>query len=166
MRVLLFFLLLTGTLISNAGSLQQFPANTLAPVLHLKDLPGQYHSLDQYRGKVVLVNFWGSWCSTCIEEMPGLQRLQQKFKHGEFVVLAVNVNQTRTTVKRFLQKVAIDLTVVMDTSAKTAESWKVDFYPSSFIIDKSGYLRFFAIGKVDWDQTAIVDVIHRLITEK
>ena len=164
-RLLLIFFLLSTISIGNAGSLQRFPENEPAPPLHLKDLSGRFQSLDQYRGKVLLVNFWGSWCSSCIEEMPSLQRLEQKFKHKEFVVLAVNVNQTHTSVQRFLQRVALDLTVLMDTSAKTAKNWKVDFYPTSFVVDKSGKLRFFAIGKLDWDQTEIFDVINSLVIE-
>ena len=164
-RLLLIFFLLSTISIGNAGSLQRFPANKPTPPLHLKYLSGRFQSLDDYRGKVILVNFWGSWCSSCIEEMPSLQRLEQKFKHSEFIVLAVNVNQTHTSVQRFLQRVALDLTVLMDTSAKTANNWKVDFYPTSFVIDQSGKLRFFVIGKLDWDQAKIFDAINSLILE-
>ena len=165
-RLLLIFFLLSAISIGNAGSLQKFPANKSTPPLYLKDLSGRFQSLDDYRGKVILVNFWGSWCSSCIEEMPSLQRLEQKFKHSEMVVLAVNVNQTHTSVQRFLQRTALDLTVLMDTSAKTAKNWQVNFYPTSFVIDKAGKMRFFAIGKLDWDQTETFEVIHSLILER
>lgn len=164
-RLLVATAFLLSAMTSESRSLEVYPSTVTPPPFVLKDLSGQKHSLKQYKGRVVLVNFWGTWCPACIEELPSLQRLERQYTEKGLTVLAVNVNQTHTSVKRFLNGMGLDLTVLMDTSAITAKSWSVDYYPSSFVIDKQGLVRFFIIGAVDWEKAEVIESIDKLIKE-
>lgn len=164
-RLLVTTAFLLSSLTSESRSLEIYPSTVAPPSLVLKDLSGQKHSLYQYKGKVVLVNFWGTWCPVCIEELPSIQRLERKYRDHGLTVLAVNVNQTHTSVKRFMKSQNLDLTVLMDTSAKTAKYWSVEYYPASFVIDRQGMVRLFTIGAVDWEKAEVIESIDKLIKE-
>ena len=158
-------LLVFTTITSEARTLTDYPSNNPPASLSLQDLNGHTHKLKNYKGEVVLINFWGSWCPPCVEELPSLQRLENKLKYLGFTVLAVNVNQTRTSVSRFLKGLQIDLTVLMDTSVKAAKAWGVDYYPTSFMVDKKGDIRFYVVGPIDWEQEEVVAQIRKLLNE-
>ncbi len=163
-----FFCLLVLMFTPIAADARAFQLNgskNPAPPLILKDLTGRQHKLDNYKGKVVLVNFWGSWCSPCVEEMPALQRLANRFAERGLVVLAVNVNQSDTAIERFMRGMSLDLTVLKDGNAKAAELWQVEYYPSSFAIDKHGNLRFASQGALDWDSLEADEMIQNLLQE-
>ncbi len=160
-----FLILVLTTITSEARTLTVYPTNNPPVSLTLQDLSGQKHKLENYKGEVVLVNFWGTWCPPCVEELPSLQSLESELKSLGFTVLAVNVNQTHTSVNRFLKGLQIDLTVLMDTSAKAAKAWGVDYYPTSFLIDKKGNVRFYIVGAVDWEQDEVIDPIRNLLRE-
>lgn len=158
---MLFFLFIAVN--ATAASLQAYDPARPAGQLKLKDMTGGWHKLDDYRGHVILVNFWGSWCHACVEEMPSLQRLNSRLKQEGLVVLAVNVNQSKTAIQRFLQAMSLNLTVLQDSSGKQAKAWQVDYFPSSFIIDKNLMLRFYAIGQVDWDDETMEKQLKELL---
>lgn len=158
-------ILIFTTITSEARTFAAYPSVNPPVSLSLQDLKGHKQKLKNYKGEVVLVNFWGSWCPPCVEEMPSLQRLESGLKSLGFTVLAVNVNQTRTSVNRFLKGLQIDLTVLMDTSAKAAKAWGVDYYPTSFLVDKKGDIRFYVIGAVDWEREEVVEQIRKLLRE-
>ena len=160
------FLLLFIAGTCNARSLEVYSSVNPPPPLTVRDLSGQSHTLEQYIGKVVLINFWGTWCPPCVEELPALQRLERKYKDSDFIILAVSVNQPRSSVQRFLNGMQLDLTVLMDSSAKVAESWAVDYYPTSFVIDRKGLARFYIVGAVDWEQAEVIEPLERLIKEQ
>ncbi len=96
-----FLILVLTTITSEARTLTVYPTNNPPVSLTLQDLSGQKHKLENYKGEVVLVNFWGTWCPPCVEELPSLQSLESELKSLGFTVLAVNVNQTHTSVNRF-----------------------------------------------------------------
>ncbi len=148
---------------TNAGTLQSIDPATDALPLKLKDLTGVWHSLENYRGKVVLINFWGSWCHACVEEMPDLQELNDQLKNYDFKILAVNVNQSKTAVLRFLNAMSLHLPVLLDSSGHISKSWQVKHYPTSYILDKNLKMKYFAEGLVNWNDPKIKNKIERLI---
>lgn len=105
------------------------------PIL-LKNLEGAEESLEDYKGKYVIINFWTTWCKYCIKEMPDLTTLQNE--NEDLVVLAVNVNEDHTTVEKFVKKNGITLKVLMDTDGAVSKTYGINSFPTTFFIDPSG----------------------------
>jgi len=146
-----------------AGELTPYDGDPTAPGLTLADLDGNTHALEDYRGHVVLVNFWGSWCPPCVREMPSLQRLHESMAGRPFTVLAVNVRQTRPTVTRFAERLGLAFTVLLDPWGTTYKTWKVRVFPSSFLLDPTGQIRYTVVGELEWDDAETVRVIESLM---
>lgn len=145
-----------------AGELEVYPETGPTPPLALHDLGGNIHSLDAYRGHVVLLNFWATWCTPCLLEMPALQRLQSALQRNGFAILAVNVKETREQAWRFRELLKVRFPVLLDTTGQVAEDWNVTVYPTSYLLDREGRIRYMAIGALDWDSAKIRDVIAGL----
>ena len=135
-----------------------------APALVLKDVSGAVHDLAQHRGKVVLVNFWATWCEPCREEMPSIQRLRDRLAGKPFVVLAVNVDEPDARVRRFLDETRFDLPVVMDPNKTATRAWGVRILPATFIVGPDGRTRYRLIGDLDWSTDAVVEIITKLMS--
>ncbi len=148
---------------SIAAELDALPQAAAAPPLALSDLGGKTHSLDDLRGKVVLVNFWASWCQPCIAEMPSMQRLAERMKDQPFVLLAVNVEESKTTVRRFKKLLKLDFTTLLDTHGAVAGDWQVAFYPTSYLIDPDGRIRYVVRGALEWDEPDIIRTLQGLL---
>ena len=134
-----------------AGPVEANQGQTRAPAFTLKDLDDVPRSLEDYRGKVLLVNFWGSWCTSCIREFPSMERLSRAMDPGRFALLAVNVREGKGTVRRFRSLKDAGMEMLMDSDGAMAGSWGVDVYPTSFIVDAEGIIRKSFIGETDWD---------------
>jgi len=159
----LLWLCLCQSLVSLAGELEAYPDVAPAPPLALMDLGNKRHDLDQYRGRVVLVNFWATWCPPCLVEMPAMQRLKDNFPGTTFTILAVNVKETREKAWRFRQLVNVDFTVLLDKAGKAADDWSVSMYPTSYLIDKTGRIRYVAYGTPAWESAAVKQLIQTLL---
>lgn len=134
-----------------------------APALALPDLGEKTHRLEDYRGRVVLVNFWASWCTPCVIEMPGMQRLQNALADKPFTVLAVNVGESRGRVWQFAAQMKLDLTLLLDSESAAAGDWQVEVYPSSFLVDREGRVRYVAVGAREWDSDEMINAIENLM---
>jgi thiol-disulfide isomerase/thioredoxin len=145
-----------------AGELEVYPEVGPTPPLALKDLGGKPHTLGDYRGQVVLLNFWASWCTPCLIEMPAMQRLETAFPDTAFTILAVNVKESREKVWRFQKLLGVNFTVLLDTTGQVAKDWDVSMYPTSYLIDRTGRVRYMAYGALDWDSASIKHVIEML----
>jgi peroxiredoxin len=125
----------------------------------LPALNGGTFSLADQRGKIVLVNFWATWCPPCLEEMPAMERLWQKHKDAGFVLVAVSVDTDPKKVVPFVTEHKLTFPVAFDTKMAVAEKYGVRALPSSFILGKDGILTALALGPRHWDNK----VSHRLI---
>ncbi len=134
-----------------------------APPLALRDLAGALHALADYRGKVVLVNFWATWCEPCREEMPSMQRLKQHFAGRAFAVLAVNSGESDIRAGDFLKRSSLDLTVLLDPGQDASRAWRVRVLPASFLVGSDGRVRYGVIGEIDWMSAAAVETVRRLL---
>ncbi len=144
--------------------LNPYTADPAPPTLLLPDLEGHMHNLGDYRGRVVLVNFWASWCPPCVHEMPSLQRLKDKLSGRPFTILAVNMAEDSHTVRAFLRdKVHADFTVLLDADGETLKRWKVFVFPTSFVIGPDGKIRYGAYGALPWDEEPAVGIIQALL---
>jgi thiol-disulfide isomerase/thioredoxin len=133
------------------------------PPLSLRDLAGRIHTLADYRGKVVLVNFWATWCEPCREEMPSMQRLRERLAARPFAILAVNYGESETRAADFVTRSALDLTVLLDPGQAVARAWRVRILPASVLVGPDGRARYAVIGEIDWMSKDAVDTVERLL---
>jgi cytochrome c biogenesis protein CcmG/thiol:disulfide interchange protein DsbE len=118
-------------------------------------------SLHDFRGKLVILNFWATWCAPCVEEMPSLVRLQRQMG-PKLTVVAVSIDENEGAYHRFLRDHNIDLLTVRDPAQKASEIYGTTGWPESFIIDASGKIRRKFIGAVDWTSPEILEYLNKL----
>jgi thiol-disulfide isomerase/thioredoxin len=135
------------------------------PALALRDLAGRSHELAAYRGQVLVVNFWATWCEPCREEMPSLQRLRDRLAGRPFAILAVNYGESAGQVSEFLPRagVALDFPLLLDPGQRTARAWAVRLLPMSFLVGADGQVRYRVIGELDWTGDEADGVVRRLL---
>jgi len=131
----------------------------------LADFRDKIHTLADYRGKVLLVNFWASWCPPCIYEMPELTRLQQQMADRPFEVIAINVGEKKYKVHKFTRLINFELPVLLDTSNQAFKDWQVQTLPTSFLVDANGTVRHKIRGNPGWEQSETISMIEQLIAE-
>ena len=129
------------------------------------NLSGQRHTLDDYQGEVILVNFSATCCPPCLIEMPSMQRLKQALADTPFSILAVNSKESKGKVWRFQRMLDVDFTMLLDTTGQAGEDWNIAVYPTSYLIDPSGHIRYVAYGALEWDSDAVQQVINDLLKE-
>ena len=134
-----------------------------APNFTLTDMEGAEVSLDGLRGKVVIVNFWATWCPPCREEMPSMEKLHQQFKDQGLVILAVNVEKDRAALKNFLQQHGYSFPVLHDSKSAVQNLYKVFRFPESFIIDRNGQVVQKVIGAIDWTSGPVTKLIKFML---
>ena len=136
----------------------------LAPAFTLPNMDGVKVSLADYRGKVVVLNFWASWCPPCRAEMPSMDQLYRKMKDSAFTVLAVNVERNgRPAVTDFIKKIPITFPVLLDESQNVSELYQVSGLPQTYIINKRGEIVQQITGGIDWDSPKTREYITSLI---
>ena len=134
-----------------------------APALVLKDVNGTTHDLASYRGRVVLINFWATWCVPCRDEMPSIQKLRDRLAGKPFVVFAVNVDEPDSRVRNFLNETRLDLPTLLDQNKTVTRAWGVRVMPTTFIVGRDGRLRYRAVGDLDWSGDVVVGTILQLL---
>jgi len=134
-----------------------------APPIELKTLDGQPFRLEQLRGKVVLVNFWATWCEPCVEEMPSMQKLRQRLAGAPFEIVAVNHQEGEARIRSFLKKVPLDFPIVRDTDGDVTRVWQTRIFPSSYLVDAEGKIRYVMAGATDWSAPATVKTVESLL---
>ncbi|MFP4271912.1 MAG: redoxin domain-containing protein [Halothiobacillaceae bacterium] len=135
------------------------------PPLVLKDLAGKTRDLESLRGQVVLLNFWASWCPPCLHEMPSMQRIHDRYQPQGFTVAAVNLGEAPERIQPFLDDLKIDFPVWLDPENVSARSWQVFAYPTSFLLDRAGHIRYAIAGGIDWETPEATARIEELLSE-
>jgi peroxiredoxin len=133
------------------------------PPLALQDLDGRPHRLEDYRGKVVLVNFWATWCVPCREEMPSINSLRASLAGRLFEVLAVNLAEPEPRIRRFMEQVPLDFTVLLDRDTAVAKAWQARILPASFVVGADGRIRYSVLGEINWTEERVRKAIHALL---
>jgi thiol-disulfide isomerase/thioredoxin len=150
---------------ARAGELKAWTGGR-TPGLVLKDMQGATHDLADYRGKVVLVNFWATWCEPCRDEMPAMQQLKRNLAGRPFEVVAVNLAESETKVNDFLRRFPLDFTIVLDRNSEARRDWKVKLLPTSFVIAPDGGIRYSVVGDVNWADEFAVGGLLRLVPKQ
>jgi thiol-disulfide isomerase/thioredoxin len=147
------------------GPLRPIQPAKAAPALTGQGLDGKAVDLKSMRGRVVLVNFWATWCDPCREELLSIEILRDKFKDRPFEVLLVNYGEMGGKVSSFLANYRVSLPVVLDVDKNTAAAWKVGGLPTTFIVDATGRQRYMVLGERDWSDADSVKAIEKLLEE-
>lgn len=142
-----------------------WPAEKQPDHFILPDLQDNKHSLTDYRGKVVLVNFWASWCSPCVYEMPYLKKLKEHYNNEPFEILALNVGEKKYRVRKFIKLISFDLPVLLDADSETFDSWDAKTLPTSYLLDANGQVRYRFRGDPGWQLDNTRALIDKLIAE-
>jgi len=119
-------------------------------------------SLDELRGKIVVLNFWATWCPPCVDEMPSLVQMQQKMRGKGVEVLAISVDADQAAYQNFLKSYKVDLLTVRDPAQKSNNLYGTFKFPETYIIDRQGVLRRKFIGPIDWGQPEIMEYLAKL----
>jgi peroxiredoxin len=160
----LILLALAAALAAGAGAQELKPwAGGGTPALALEDMEGRPHRLETYRGKVVLVNFWATWCEPCREEMPSIERLRRSMDGRPFAVLAVNLGEPVSRIRAFLEKMPVGFPVLLDRDTAVAKAWKARILPATYIVGPDGKIRYAHLGELDWSQESVRRAIAALL---
>jgi cytochrome c biogenesis protein CcmG, thiol:disulfide interchange protein DsbE len=119
-------------------------------------------TLSQFKGQVLVLNFWATWCPPCIEEMPSLVRMQQRMQSKGVTVLAVSVDVDENNYRRFLKDHGVNLLTVRDPDQKSNGLYGSFKFPETYVIDRHGIMRRKFIGAVDWTEPEIIDFLSKL----
>lgn len=150
---------------SMAAGLQPIEGRPAAPALRLTDIDGREWTLEALRGETVLLNFWATWCPPCVEEIPSLGRLNRRLAGRAFRVISVDVGQNEAQVRSFLEKVPAAFPVLLDPEGSVTEPWHIRAFPTSFLIDSRGRMRYGYFGALAWDADEVVAVIESVLDE-
>ena len=171
---MLLRLLLITVLAGTVGGIMAEPApkrELLTPVpevplarnFDLPDMDGKRHKLSDYRGKVVIVNFWATWCPPCREELPSMNRAWARLQQAGVMMLAVNVGESEDVIFPFMADYPIEFPVLLDQDGEIINRWPVRGLPTTFVIDPDGRLVYQAIGGREWDDPELLDLVRALV---
>jgi thiol-disulfide isomerase/thioredoxin len=140
-----------------------------APPLQLPDLAGEVQRLSDLAGRVVLVNFWATWCPPCVEEIPSLQRLYQRLHPAGLEILAVDVGESAAQVRDFLAQrlphTQVGFPVLLDPEGVAFKAWQAYAFPTTLILDRRHRIRYAVFGAFAWDSPVVVATLHGLLAE-
>ena len=147
--------------------LTALPAAVAAPNFTLTDMDDETHSLADYRGKVIMLNFWATWCPPCRREMPSMERLHQNLHQEDFVVIAINQMESADHVFAYTGQLDVDptFTILFDKDSTVSQAYSVKGLPTSYLIDKKGNIRYRAVGGREFDHPNVEKQIQGLINE-
>lgn len=168
-----FLIATAGPVLASGGRPQSAPEPaakqelTTAPDFTLQDAAGKSYTMSQLRGKVVVLNFWATWCPPCRAEMPSMDRLNKKMAgNKDFIMLAVNIEDSGPQkIAPFLEKHPHSFTVLYDTTAKVQNLYQVYRFPETFLIRKDGTIAERVLGAIEWDDQRVIDYIENMLKD-
>ena len=135
-----------------------------APDFSLQSLDGKAYKLSDLKGKIVLIDFWATWCGPCREELPIIEKLHREFKDKNLVVLGIS-NEDRDTIEKFLKNNPLTFPILLDEKGKVAKSYRVVAIPRLLLIDKTGKIRKDILGYNPRNEEILRELIERLLKE-
>jgi thiol-disulfide isomerase/thioredoxin len=148
-------------LFSDMGILQ-IPPDSDPLEIKLQDPTGRPISLYEFRGKIVFINFWTTWCLACVIEMPSMEKLHQKFKDKDFVMMAINLQESASRVKQFYKEYKLTFTTLLDTTGDVGAGLGIRSIPTTFILDKNGRIIGKALGPREWEGKKSIALFEHL----
>jgi peroxiredoxin len=153
-------------LLSRGGATAPLTRGSRAPDFELSRLDGQGSvSLAALRGRLVLLNFWATWCKPCEDEMPAMQRLYQALPRDGFELLAISVDEVPGEVVAFQQRLGVSFPILLDSDQRVARSFETFRFPETVLVGRDGVVIERFVGPKEWDAAAYVDLLRRLLAE-
>jgi len=137
----------------------------VVPGFTLPALDGASHQLEQLRGRVVVLNYWATWCPPCVDEMPSLQKLHDALAAKGLAVVAVSVDERFTDIERFVDSYGLTFTILHDEGMKVSRSYQTFKYPETYIIGRDGRLKSKVVGERDWVAPTVIRDLVSLLNE-
>ena len=166
-RILLSLFILVVSLSSiaqQAGKgLTQLPDRPQAPDFVLADIDGNQYRLSDYRGQVVIINFWATWCPPCRAEMPSMQRAWQQLEKEGILMLGINVGEDEDTIFQFTANYPVEFPLLMDQDSRVINQWPVRGLPTTFVVSPAGKITYRAIGGREWDDPDLLAMVRALM---
>ena len=131
--------------------------------IKLKNAFGKTVSKTNYKGKITVINFWATWCPPCVKEIPSLNRLKNKMVGLPFELISINYAEDQKTILNFLKKVNVEFPVLLDLNGDVAKKWNVIAYPSTFVIDTQGEIKYGVNAAIEWDSEEFITRIKTLL---
>jgi cytochrome c biogenesis protein CcmG/thiol:disulfide interchange protein DsbE len=159
------FALVFGIVWMQSAKYELLAVGKQAPDFDLTDLNDKPQRLSDFRGKVVFLNFWATWCKPCREEMPSMEVLHKNFEKDGLVILAVSIDRVTTTkdIPPFIKGMNLTFPVLIDSWGKTDKPYKRMGVPETFIIDQQGVIREIVIGPRDWTRLDSLQILTKLL---
>lgn len=148
-----------------SAGLETRPA-LIPPSLEARDIDGTVRTLEDYRGKVVLLNFWASWCPPCRHEMPSMERLRVKMYGRPLEIVALASADPLKEVQAFLATMPLGFPILLDPDGANTRRWKVYALPTTFLLDAEGRIRYALRGGVEWDEGDALAAVELLVVER
>ncbi len=160
-----FCLILLSKADLHASGMEYPEENFFAPSFELVSLEGQKIKLADFRGKIVFINFWATWCVPCKTEMASMEKLYQRFKSTDFQMLAISVDKDISSIKPYLEKYNLTFPVLVDPENRVKKKYKTVGLPETYLVDKRGIILYKAIGPRDWFTKTILESFEQLVSD-
>ena len=144
---------------------ETFPSSTSQVEIELQDLYGADVNISDFRGKIVFLNFWATWCPTCVVEMPSMEKLHRKLKDKDFALVSISLQDPASEVKRFFKQNGLTFTALLDSTGKTVPGFGIRAIPTTLILDKTGRIIGRVMGTREWDSRESVAMFEQLIVD-
>lgn len=147
-------------------NLQEITDHSAAPQFTLPNLEGGKLGLKDFRGKLLMLNFWASWCVPCREEMPAMERLYQRYKDQGFVILGVNIKDDKKSAVSFVKELKITFPIAFDPNGEVGLLYGAWGLPATYLIDANGIALARAWGPADWFSPGARELIEKLLDQQ
>lgn len=144
--------------------LKTFKGHPQPQSISLEDAGKHRVSINDYRGKVTVINFWASWCRPCLEEIPSLNRLRARMRGKPFQLLSINYAEKAATIKAFLKHVKVEYPVLLDINGRVSTDWNVIAFPSTFVVGSDGRIHYGVNAAIPWDSPEVIHLLDSLMS--
>jgi len=155
----------TATLLRNA-KIQVVNQRTDPHAFSLPMLTGGIAALSDFKGRIVILNFWATWCPPCRAEMPSMENLYQRFRDQGLEILAVDIGEDENTIRRFINNNKYTFPVLLDTNKRISNSYGIEAIPTTYILDREGKIIARVVGSISWDSAQAIAAFDALLNNR
>jgi peroxiredoxin len=155
-------LLFSSVAVAGNEPLHPVKGNPVAAEFNLMDVDSQRHNLAMYRGKIIIINFWATWCPPCRFELPAMEKVWERLKDKGVVILGINVGEDADTIFTFTADYPVTFPLLLDSDSSVTQKYPVIGLPTTFVVNPRGQIIYKAIGTRDWNEDALVKQILEL----